>query len=122
MEMAHGDGKILGYIVLKTNKQQKDYLFGKIVDLLALPNRPDVADALVADAVNHFTKNNINFISCLAIKNHPYEAIFKRNGFIIKGEKIHLFYKDCGEAEERRKLEIVAPSRMHFAYGDYDAI
>jgi hypothetical protein len=122
IKIAHGDGKILGYIVLTINKHQKDYPLGNIVDLLALPNRPNVADALIVDAVNHFTRNNINFISCLAIKNHPYSAIFKRNGFIIRGEKIHLFYKEGVKVEELRKFEIDAPSRIHFAYGDFDAI
>ena len=122
VKIAKANGKILGYIVLRMNRLQKDYPIGYIVDLLTLPDRLDVAEALVADAVNYFVNKSINLIYCLFIKNHPYEAIFERNGFVTRGEKIPIFYIEYTKVEELRELETGSPKGIHFAYGDFDAI
>jgi hypothetical protein len=122
VKIAEANGKILGYMVLRINKRQIDYPIGYFVDLLTLPNRLDVTNALVEDAVNYFDGNNINIIICLIIKNHPYKAILKRHGFITRRERIPLSYREYAEIEELRKLETGSPSSIHFAYGDLDVI
>ncbi len=116
------DEKILGYMVLRINRRQADYPVGYLVDLLTLPDKLDVADALVKDAANFFDGNNINMVMCLSVKNHPYQAILKRHGFIVRRERIPLFYREYAEIEELRKLETSPPSRVHFAFGDLDVV
>ncbi|OGQ04928.1 MAG: hypothetical protein A2026_08940 [Deltaproteobacteria bacterium RBG_19FT_COMBO_46_12] len=122
VKSAERDGNILGYMVLRVDRYQQDYPVGYMVDLLTLPNRLDVAMALVGDAVNYFDGHGINMIFCLVIKNHPYEVILKRNGFITKRERVPFFYREYAEVEELRKRETRSPSRIHFAYGDLDVI
>lgn len=122
VKIAKADSKILGYIVLRINRLGEDYPPGYIVDLLTLPNRIDIADALIADAVKYFTTNNVNMVFCLFIKNHPYEAILERNGFVSRGENLSLFYGETTKVEELREIENGSPKRIHFAFGDFDAI
>jgi hypothetical protein len=122
VKIAHTDAKILGYMVLRINKHQIDYPIGYVVDLLTLPNRLDVTNALVEDAVNYFDDHQINIIICLIVKNHPYKAILERNGFITKRERIPLFYREYAEVEELRQFESGSPSSIHFACGDLDVI
>lgn len=122
VRIAEANEKMLGYIVLRINSQQKDYSRGYIVDLLTLPSRLDVANVLVKDAVSYFDANNINIIMSMAIKNHPYEAILKKNGFIADVKKCLLFYMEYEEVEDLRKLERDSPNAVHFAYGDFDGI
>lgn len=122
VKIAQRDAKILGYMVLRIERHHPDYPIGYIVDLLTLPNRLDVATALVEDAVSYFDGHHINIILCMLMRNHPYEAILKRNGFIIKRERVPLFYKAYAEIKELTKREIRSPSRIHFVYGDLDVI
>jgi hypothetical protein len=122
VNIAQTGAKILGYMVLRTDRHQQDYPIGYIVDLLTLPNRLDVATVLVEEAVNYFDEHDINMILSLVIKNHPYEAILKRNGFITKRERTPLLYREFVEVEELRRLEADSPRRIHFAYGDLDVI
>jgi hypothetical protein len=120
--IAQRDADILGYMVLRTDGHQPEYPIGYIVDLLTLPNRIDVATALVENAVSYFDGHHINMILCMLMKNHPYEAILKRNGFITKRERIPLFYTDYAEVKELKRSETRSPSRIHFVYGDLDVI
>lgn len=122
VKIAEANGKILGYTVLRINKRQIDYPVGYLVDLITLPDKLDVANVLVEDAVDYFDGNNINMIMCLILKKHPYKAILERHGFIGRRERIPLFYREYAEIEELRKLKTSSPSSIHFAYGDLDVI
>jgi len=69
-----------------------------------------------------FPYKNNKLILYLVIKHHPYEDIFKRNGFIPERERIPLFYREYAEIKELRKCRAGYPSNIHFAYGDLDVI
>lgn len=122
VKIAQRDAKILGYMVLRIDRHRPDYPIGYIVDLLTLPNQLDVATALVEDAVSYFDSHQINMVLCMIKKNHPCEAILKRNGFITKRERVPLLYKEYAEIEELKRSEASSSSRIHFAYGDLDVI
>ena len=68
----------MGYSVLKINRLREDYPIGYIVDLLALPDRLEVARVLISDAVRYFDERNINIVNCLTVKGHPYTSLFSR--------------------------------------------
>lgn len=123
IKIAEADGRTLGYSVLRINRYVRSYPVGYIVDLLTLPDRLDVTDALVADAVNYFDSNCINMIRCQVVKNHPYEKLLKGCGFAKSGYGIDLFYDIYAKiGEELNKLQTRIPDRIHFVYGDYDWI
>jgi len=86
------DGAILGYSVLKINKGQSDYPMGFIIDFLALPSRHDAANALIADAVSNFDRNDVNIINVLMVKGHPYKELLNRHGFIDSRIKVHVIF------------------------------
>jgi len=123
IKMAKNYRKILGYIVLRINKYMKDYKVGYIVDLITLQDRLDVANSLVADAVNYFSDRNINIIHCLVVKNHPYERIYKRHGFVYSRYNLNIFFSPHKTIYENLgKLKKSSAHRVHFVYGDYDVI
>jgi len=123
VKVAEIGGQELGYIVLRVNKYRENYPVGYIVDLCTLPDRLDVANALVRDAVQYFDDRNVNVIRCQVIKNHPYEKIFKRYGFLNKRHRIHVFcIPHATISDELIKLQTNSPNKAHFVYGDYDEI
>ncbi len=122
VKQAEEGGRILGFIVLRVNRIRADYPVGFIVDLLTLPGRLDVADALVGDAVEYFDGQSINLVNFLVVKNHPYEKMMKRHGFLDSRVKPHLFYRSYGEEDEIGKIGTAPADRIHFAYGDIDSL
>lgn len=122
IKQASEKGTVLGYIVLRINMYKKDYPEGYIVDLLTLPNRLDVADALILDADNYFIEQDVNIIHTLSIKGHPYERSFERNNFLSDRARYYVFYTPLNVGNELNDFITAPPSRLHFEYGDLDWI
>jgi len=117
------DGSTLGYCVLKINKYLKHYPIGYMVDLLALPDRIDVAESLVAEAIRYFDERNVNIVNCLVVENHSHEKILKRYGFIDSRFKIQIFMRPSSEMVNILKmLERSFSDKIHFSYGDIDSL
>ena len=120
IKIAEKDGVMLGYIVLRKNTYQKDYPRGYVVDLLTLPNRLDVAQALTEEAIGFFDSQNVNIINYWVVRDHPYEKIFRKKGFVDIGMKPYLYYESVG-----LKIDEIAKNpatQLHFAYGNMDWI
>jgi hypothetical protein len=123
VKIAEDDIRILGYCVLRINNYNKDYPRGYIVDLLTLPDRLDVTEILIKDAVEYFDDKNINSISCLIIRDHPYEKIIKKYGFIFNRSILNSYYvMHLKIDDEKNKLQKGLPNKIHMAYGDSDYI
>jgi hypothetical protein len=112
----------LGYSVLRINRYRKEYPAGYIVDLLTLPNHIDAANALFADAIQYFDDQGVNAVSYWVVKNHPYEKIIKRYGFLDSRLKVHMSYDPLGKDGELDMIRRTPANRIHFAYGNTDAI
>lgn len=113
------DEEILGYIVLEL-KKDNEYREGYIADILTLPDRDDVAEALIRDACGFFDKLQINMIHCRIVKDNQYQRILSKNGFIDDplATKVFVFitlFEDKGEYEI---IKASSPSRIHFS-GDF---
>lgn len=78
---AESNGEVLGFAVLKTTKTA-NITEGYVSDLLALPGRLDVANALLRNACEYFDKQKINSITHSAISEQPYLKVSEGNGFI----------------------------------------
>ena len=76
--------RVLGYCVLRLNERIENYPLGYIVDLLVLPQRLDVTEALIKDALLYFDNMNVNSISCWQFHNNNYK-IYRNHGFIKTG-------------------------------------
>ncbi len=122
IKIAEYEGQILGYSVLRINRYLRDYPVGYIVDLLTLPSRPDVSEALAADAISYFDSNDVNIINYQVVKGHPYEQILKKHGFLNSRIKIHLFYNSLGNKDEIRKLKNSPENRIYISWADHDVL
>ncbi len=112
-----GDG-VSGYVVLKLDRGS-DYPTGRIMDLLALPGRLDVVDALVSDALGYFSDEGVNFVQCLFLRNHPYGGVLKRHGFLDLGPQGHYVnYSYLGLEKEFRAVEESPIGNLHLCYSD----
>ncbi len=116
---------ISGYIAIHVNTKS-EYPIGYVVDLLTYPNRSDIGYELLKEALKYFKKYNVNIITSLVIKGHPYEKILRRAGFIDSRKKLNLFLGRKGLlSQDKETLEIIkgSPSeRIHLMYGDFDSL
>jgi hypothetical protein len=116
------DGRILGYVVLRINRIREEYPIGHIVDLLTLPERYDVVDALVSDAVEFFDSQSVNVIHYLGVKHRPTERIFNRHGFLDTRKKPYVFYKSLDSMDILSNVKATSSKQVHFCFGDLDSI
>ena len=107
---------------MRINRYTKDYPKGYIVDLLTLPDRSDVLENLLINSLEIFNDNKINVVNCLSIKNHPYESILKRHGFINSRGRVYFIIQLIDIGNEWSDFISAPPDRMHFQYGDTDWI
>ena len=121
--VAELDDEIVGYSVLRVNRFRPDYPVGYIVDVLALPGRLDVADALIGELVRHLRSQGVNLCNCFTIKGHPYEPIYKKHGFLDSRVTTHIFYNPIMNIEDTmQEIQYAAPDRIYFSYGDIDSL
>ena len=122
VRQATEDGRILGFIVLRVNRLNREYPQGYIVDLLTLPNRFDVCDALIEGATDYFDGQGVNFVTAFAIRGHPFEGLFEKNGFLWDRVKYYLFCTPKNIGGEWEAFISTPSNRLHFMYGDLDWI
>lgn len=115
-------GVILGYSVAVINKNLPNYPVGYLVDLLTLPDYPEVAHILAEDAVNYFDENEVNIVNCLIVKNHPQSRALAAQGFLYSQFDLQLFINEHSPMEELRKLKEMPEENVYFSYGDIDSL
>lgn len=113
--LAEDQGAVLGYSVLRV-RGDRCYL----VDLLALPERPDVVRALVEDAVAYAERAQMPALVCLLPRHHPYMTVLQRLGFVRSGTNMSRAYWPWDMPAELAFLESDARSRIHLMEGDGD--
>lgn len=118
IKLAEENGKIVGYSILSVIRTDKNYPFGRILDLIALPGRLDIVDSLLADALKYFESNGINVCNATVVNGHPYSRVFKKRGFVNTETKLRLFYVDNGIEKDIEKLATGPTSKVHICYGD----
>ncbi len=126
IRQAEQGDRVVGYSVLMINRFRPDYPVGYVVDLLTLPDRPDAAEALVADAVRSFDEEGINLVCCQVPARHDTREALARHGFVDSRLDLTLFF---GRVSIRRnapellgQIQGTDPRRVHFCYGDVDSV
>lgn len=76
IRLAERDGQLLGYAALRLSHDR-----GYIADLLTLPERLDVAGALLADAVVTLAALSVSRIDWWVNVRHPYQELARERGF-----------------------------------------
>jgi len=124
VKIAESERRILGYIVLRIKCSQEANLqnsVGYIVDLLTLPDRFDVAEALLDEGTQYFDENFVNLIQSFIVKNHPTETLFRKRFFLNSRINFSIAYKSFDISSRIDSLKNPG-ERIHIQYGDTDWI
>jgi hypothetical protein len=125
IKIAKKKDEVLGYVVfrerLKANKTENKTIVGYIIDLVSLPKHLNISYGLLELTVQYFEEKSINLIQSWIVKNHSYEDIFRRQGFIDSKIRPEVSY---GSWNSNVKVDEMSsqPSRIHIQYGDTDWI
>lgn len=77
VRIAEQDGVLLGYSALRVTEAE-----AVIADLLVLPGRGDVAESLIADAVELGRRAGVAKVRCWTARRHPYRQSLDHAGFV----------------------------------------
>jgi hypothetical protein len=115
LRLAEEGGCLLGYAVLRIAAER-----AYIADLLALPERIDVAEALVADAIAQARRASAERIECWLPSRHPYRPVLEQLGM-----KQRLVRNAMAFGPLRTPLGELAPladpnAAVHLTMGDTD--
>jgi hypothetical protein len=119
---AYENDELLGYIVFRVNTFDERYPKGYIVDLLTLPRRNDVGEALIRDADQFFSKLGVNIINVLAIQGHPHDRLLSKLGYLHDRNKLTVSLRSTVSEDYLEPLVKSPLHKLHFSYGDSDWI
>jgi hypothetical protein len=111
--VAEAGSEVLGYIVLRSGRDR-----GSIMDLLTLPGREDVVDALIAAALRHFRQAGCSAVQFITVARHPYNRVLRESGFFDARRKVDFY---CAALRlDRAKLAFLENKRavVHLTDGD----
>ena len=114
--------ELLGYNVLRINRRNPKNPLGYIIDQIALSNRLDVIEALTHHAVEYFEIMGINEISAWLLDGHPYEKIYKTNGFLDVISDPYLTISLFKNNASMKQFTDSPSEQLHFQIGDCDWI
>ena len=111
--------EVLGYAVVEYVPGGSE---GRIVDLLALGDRLDVAGGLMGRACECLNGLGLNTVYYQVVLGHPYQDLSKRKGFIDSRSRPYISFDYTTYYRERdykiQFLKNTAPSQVHFNYAD----
>jgi hypothetical protein len=110
--------EVLGYVVVGFKPGHSE---SQIVDLLALKNRLDVADALFGSACEYLEGLGMNTVYYQVVVGHPYQEISKRHRFIDSQSRPYIMfgYTDYWDKTgEVPFLKQTVPSQVYFNYSE----
>lgn len=120
---ANDNGEVVGFLVLRNFQKERVYPKngGYIVDLITLPERSDIYDALIFHALDYFDSVSVQSVRWWGLKNSMiYELLMKR-GFLVS-KNLNLFYTNPSDTKRYDLLKDIMVEKSHLAYGDHDHI
>jgi GNAT superfamily N-acetyltransferase len=110
-------GEILGYAVHRIGRPH-----GLLVDLLALPGRDDVAEALARDAVERLIASGALDVTCWLPERHPYRRVLRRLGFLTLPSPIPQRFR--GQRMPTAEFAFLGrpDARLHLTMGSTDLV
>ncbi len=122
VRIAERGSQVLGFSVLKINRFLEDYPVGFVVDMMSLPDKPEVVAALLLDAEDYFERNDVNIVNALIIQGHSYEKIYKKYGFLDSRIRLSVFMRGIDKAGLLKVIESCPPSKAFYSWGDHDSL
>jgi hypothetical protein len=110
-------GGVLGYAVTCVREER-----GSIVDLLALPDRPEVIDRLVGALVADLVSARCVEALCWLPQRHPYRAALHRAGFFDARELPVITFRPARVDPHALDFLTEPDLKIHFTLGDTDLV
>jgi GNAT superfamily N-acetyltransferase len=117
MKVAEESGNMTGYVVLASNRGT-----AQIADLLAMPRRPDVVQALARNAVTAMHASGARRIECWLPARHPYADALAELGFSRRRGAPRFTYLPFRTPTADLALLADAEARVHLTLGDTDLV
>jgi hypothetical protein len=108
-------GDLLGFVVVQLD-QKDGYSEGLIVDLLALPERLDVAYALMRRVCEFIDDRGVNAVYYECVDGHPYQSISTKNEFL--DSRLGPYVRCVMGDEDYQIINGSPPKMVYFNYGD----
>jgi len=115
--IAEEDGHVLGYVVSCTSSA-----VGFIADLIALPERPDVARSLALAALTALARRDVTTVQCWLPAQHPYGPVLRDLSFVRSERKLRFRYGPVGPSSTRLDLLRRSDTPLHLTAGDTDLV
>ena len=108
--------EIVGYAVTRATDEG-----ASLADVLALPDRDDVAHALIQDAMHLGRRAGSPAIRSWMLVNHPYHRLLLHNGFLPIRRIVRPAFTDHGNTKDYGFMHD-PHARIHIMLGDTDHI
>ena len=107
--------ELLGFVVVQL-VQSDGYYEGLLVDLLTIPDRLDVTNALMRHVCEFLDNKDVNVIYYECVDGHPFRYISLINGFVdsLLGPSLRCIMGD----DLYNIINTSPPSKIYFNYGD----
>jgi hypothetical protein len=115
--IAEQDQRLLGYIVSCAWQQT-----GHIADLLVLPDRLDVLESLVANAVRRLRDQGKSSVECWQFAYHPYRPVLEKLGFDKPRRKHRLALQSTKGLDDELAFFADPKALVHLTAGDTDLV
>ena len=119
--LAHRGESLVGFVVFKQEEPEEGMQRGYIADLLVDPDLPDLAAALIREAVVHFRKAGVGMVTSSVLAGGPLDGVFARCGFKPGRKGQHFIIKTEGLSEELNRT-LADPANWFFTIGDTDGV
>jgi GNAT superfamily N-acetyltransferase len=120
VETIFNGAEFLGYIVLKIVPLESGYSRGYVVDVQASKTRINVVNALLQRGLEFFDENDVNFIQALIVEGHPFEKVYRKNGFAAVKNNYSILYQEWKNDEYFKELYDTSSEGVQFQFGDLD--
>ncbi len=108
--------QVLGYSVLRMSNGR-----GHVADLLVLPDRDDVLDCLLADALDYFRAAQAPVVEYWTPAHHPYLETVRGHGFVRYRRTVPFLWKDR-RASGGLEFLLRPDAALHLMAGDSDLV
>ncbi len=89
---------------------------GYVADLLVLPGRLDVADALIDDGLQTLEAAGVAVVQCAIPARHPYDPLLRAHGLVDSGRLMPFGFR--GGRPGHGDFLTEPDARVHLMYAD----
>jgi hypothetical protein len=95
---------------------------GYLCDILARPDRLDVADALIGAAIDRLRAARVDAVECWLPRHHPYKELLRQHGFLHRKRVVEVTYGAFRAPEDAQQFLREPRAAIHFTSGDSDLV